>query len=118
MDQNRENLLVLPVPVCSDSDATSKLYVDPTKLFQYPVAALYDVNRSMWCCGGLVNSCMVGLDGILRPAPNAEFRSVYTDEGEFMELAVFATKEISCLQEVIVDYHWVLQDCWCCKHIK
>ena len=109
-DLNRENLLQVPGVL----EGERKVFVDPTKLLRCPLAALHDPERDVWCTGGFANSCAVDEYGALHPRPNAEFQPYPSYEG-FTEFQIVALRDIKAMEEVIIDYHWVLQDCRCCK---
>jgi hypothetical protein len=85
------------------------VFVDPTKLFCYPVVAMIDRLTGKFHGGGLINSPTSTMDGVLYPLPNADFQELVID-GVTLDVIVVATRNIACGDEILVDYHWTMQD--------
>ena len=94
------------------------MFLDPTKLFNLPVAALSDPTSGRQFTGGFANSSKVNVAGMLRPPPNAEFQEVYNAAGDIECVNIVATRSINCTEEIIVDYHWTMQEVCTCGSIE
>ena len=87
------------------STKDEKAYVDARRMTVLPQLQLYDEASHMSLAGGFANSCKSD-NGVLVPAPNCQFEEHVID-GK-MCIVLVALCEIHTGDEIIVNYHWLM----------